>query len=267
MVARRWTPEEDQFLIDTHSTLKVAEQAARLERPKGSTRQRRSELTRRGLIDPTKRKAARPWTRQEHDMLIGWLQDGLGLRTIANRMPGRTYYAIEGYIERAGLSVIQIRSNNIAQVRTAAETADLFGVPHWRVVRWIHYKWLYGRRDLKRARGVRKVKVQKPYYRVTDESLIAFIKDRRYWPAWSVEEMTDPFWREFAVEQRAAAGGEWVSTPELARRMRYSTSTVHGWYVRGLLTEIEATEIDHTRYFWSADLEGFVPADRRRKAA
>jgi hypothetical protein len=267
MHATPWTQHDDQFLIDTHASLSVRQQAERLQRTYNSVRVRRSELRARGLLSDTARAKNRPWTQAERDMLIGMLHDGLGLRTIANRMPGRTFYAIEGYCERHGISINDVRQGEITGVHTASQVGVMFGVPHWEVIRWIRRKWLYGRQDLKRAKGVRKSRVLKPYFRVTDQSLVEFIKDRRYWPAWNVECMTDPFWREFAAEQRQQAGGHWLSTPEVAAQLHYTTSTVYGWYKAGLLAHVQTMMLNNIRYFWSANLAGFVPPLERERAA
>lgn len=47
---KRWTDEEVQFLVDTHSTLTVAEQATQLERSYSQVVSKRGILLKRDLL-------------------------------------------------------------------------------------------------------------------------------------------------------------------------------------------------------------------------
>lgn len=81
---RLWTTKEEQFIIDTYSTLMAKEQADRLHRNQAQVVEKRMRMVRDGLL--SQRRAYLPrWTRKEEE----WLADNywrLPMRTLMRRL-------------------------------------------------------------------------------------------------------------------------------------------------------------------------------------
>jgi len=213
----------------------------------------------------------RAWTEDERLTVAAMLQDGHSLTTIARKV-NRTIRAIYTYMERrADANIKALRAADGATVRSARQVALLFGVTDMMVLGWIERGWIKARRNgtyVKTGkRGPRRASKQaRARFLITDDALVTFIERRDLWPAWSPLLMTDRDWQAYAVDVRANAGGHWIATKELAARYGYDADTVNGWYRLGHTAGIESVRVGNGRYFWSADLAGFVPPCERRAA-
>lgn len=261
-----WTAEEDAILVQTNATHTTPQQAKLLGMTVNSIRGRRGHLKKRGLLPDTERAYGRAWTEDERAELESLLMEGMPIKRIAKRLR-RGIPAIYSQISRRGGSVRAIRTAIGLGVRSACKVGRLLGVADTTVALWIERGWLTARRD-NTWRDHNKAKARKhgrPHYLVTDEALMNFMAVRAAWPSWQVERIKDEDWRTYAADIRAA--GAWLSTLAVAARYHYTDSTVNGWYQRGEMAGVATVVWRQTRYFWSADLEHFIPPQERRLAA
>jgi hypothetical protein len=194
--------------------------------------------------------------------------EGMPVKSIAKKLK-RGVPAVYTQISRNGMGVSTLRGSIGLGVRSASSVARMFGVADTTVALWIGRGWLSAKRDNTwRSQHKKKArKVGRPRYLVTDTSLMDFMHERAAWVSWSVRGITDPDWQAYATDARTAAGGEWLSTLDLAARYHYIDSTVLGWFYRGSMGNVTTILWRQTRYFWSADLRGFQPPQERRMAA
>lgn len=265
MTRHVWTSDQVQFLIDTHSTFSITEQADRLGMSYQMVRWKRSWLVDRGVLQVERRKNNPLYPPDTKDLIVGWLQEGWSIRVIAKRLK-RTVGGIKWFCRKHGIQPYEVRHREIARVYTAKELSRIFGVNDRVITRWIAAKKLKARRD-----GSRGTKPHKsvPFWRITDESVLAFLADRSMWPTWNVEGITDPDLRTYAAELRLQAGGHWMSSQQIARRYHYSQSAAQAWYRQGFFSDMRVIVCYCKWYVWSADLAGFVPPLERqtRKSA
>jgi len=70
-VARRFTPAEDQLIVDAYPTTMLKDIAARLGRCWTVVQVRVQRLAREGRLDPRQRCHNPPWTAADDDYLVG----------------------------------------------------------------------------------------------------------------------------------------------------------------------------------------------------
>lgn len=253
---RFYTAEDDGFLIETHATLSVAEQARHLGRSYKAVSERRRILTAQGQIDPTRRAVLRLWSSDDAVLVELMLQRGSSLTFVARKI-GRSVSAIRHYLKRNSKTVTEYRAAD--NVRTAIDVARLFGVHPSSVPRWIRRGWLRARHN-KAQRNDRKRKKGAAQYLITDDDITAFVERRDAWFAWEPRHITDRDWREFAEECRTATGERWLTATEIAERWHYSPTTIRGYCRMG---KVPGVLYGRTYYVWSAD----VAAKEIREAA
>jgi hypothetical protein len=258
-MTRRYTTDEDRYLIRTHRSTPAVEQATHLGRSYGSVRLRRRKLMARGKIATTRRAANRVWSEDEKATVELLIQQGKGVTAIAREID-RAPTAIDDLLHRNGQTIEAMRNRRGARVRAAAEIARLFFVHTHTPPRWIRRGWLQAERNGAHVRhGV-------SHWLITDTALQAFIDLRESWVAWQPSQIRDPHWRAYAFAARGRANGEWLSIADVAQRYHVGVTTVGHWYASGQMAGIATVRYIH-RYFWSADIVGWQPRDRRIKGA
>lgn len=255
---------DEQILINHYQHADNVQLAAMLGISLKAVRGRLYRLAKAGLIDLANRSIHRRfWTQDEQDRVVDMLRDGRGVRDIARAL-GRSPSAVHCWIERSEYgSIHAIRTGDILQVRSASQVAALLGVPDWKVGRWCTSGYLGGRRnlsahtqwDLKRRKDGRP-RTRNRTFLITDDALLMFIQDRRYWMLWRPEHITDPAWRDEAIEARRRAGGDWLTPQQVGDRLGYTASAVTEWVRRG---QLPGTRVGHRLYIWSTDLDSFIP--------
>lgn len=238
-----WRPDEDAFLISTHSGLSTHQQAEKLARSHAGVTSRRVALMRAGRLDPCQRKTCRRWSAEEDQRLLELLGEGLPLTRIASILH-RTYTAISERCQKIGGVPWLRRPENGHQVRTASEVGALFGVDYRRVCHWIEGGWLKARRNRKMLHS---------HWLITDSALMDFVSDRRSWFAWKAERITDPDWREMAVWERRRARGRWLTTGQAAQHIGSNKWFILRQIVAGKLPAVRHGQQRY--YVWSGDLE------------
>lgn len=187
-----------------------------------------------------------PWTVNEEQQVIELLQAGVVGRSLERRT-GRSVRAIRLFFNKRGITISDLR-RDVGGCRTMLEVARLMNVPHQTVYDWIMAK------ELAQAGPVRRTR--EPHRYITDDALMTFLAYRPAWPDWEPNAMTDADWRGYAEEQRAVAGGRWLTTADIASRYHVAPGTVTGWIARGALV---AMERKRRYYVWSATLDTFIP--------
>jgi hypothetical protein len=229
--------------------LTVAEQAARLGLKRTTLAGIRARLIRAGLLIPRGRGPGNAWSWDEELKLIDLVEQGYGYDALAKRMQ-RTRTAIVLKCKRLG-----VRVTTTLATLSARDVALLLGKGCAKsVVRWIHLGWLKGRN----AGGAG----HKALWRVQWDDLTAFMANHNTWMAWDAERVTDPALREWALELRQAAGGEWLTIGQVATRFCVDHAAVNQWVHKGFLPAVDYGNW----WFWSADIEGWLPPCERSKA-
>lgn len=266
-----WTPEREQFVIDTAAALTTAQQAARLGMSPNAVKERRSLLRAQGRLTTPGGAGFRPWTPQEDDDLRELIAEGLPPIAVIRRFRQRhkrTENAVRNRIDRLGGLTAMRAPRAILRIWSQHEVADLFGASIHLPGIWIRRGWLHAdysrrRRNYERRGGPRAL--------ITDAALADFLLVRAAWPSYDPARITDPIWREVAQEARAEAGGHWVRATDLARAWGFAPLG----FAR-LITDcpwpLTTTMWGKANYVWSADvptLRAYVdhPKPRPRRAA
>jgi hypothetical protein len=219
---RFYTPDEIALLVQWHAEqVPLKEQAARLGRTHGDIAAKRQRLARRGLITIPPRSTRRPWTADDETKLERLLERGLSYAQIAKRLK-RTQVAVVIYCKRRGTRLL-----TISGVLTANEAAAQLGLrcPK-KVADWIARGWL---------KATNAGNADKSLWRIQDMDLLAFLENSDYWMPWDPAALTDPAFREWALEQRQT-GPEWITTGEAGRRLGYTNEAVCLWIAKGYLS-------------------------------
>jgi len=117
---------------------------------------------------------------------------------------------------------------------------------------WITAGYLKGRRG--QGCGLNRM------WYVTEEALLDFLEDARYWHLWEVERL-EPQLRLWASEMRD--GVRFLTTGQVAAKFYVEHATVNNWIHKGYLPAVR-------RGNWlirSSDLVGFVPPCERPRRA
>lgn len=222
----------EAFLIKSHSTLKVAAQAARTGLSINRIKHLRSLLLAEGRISIDKRATHRPWTALRLDRAEELIADGATLAYAAQKV-GATADELHTALKRAGRRTPTcLRDTEIAP-RSARQVCALFGVGDYAVRVWEREGWL--------ERSPLQVEGQSTH-RYTYEALLAFVAVRNAWPMYRIKNIADPIWREIAQEAREAAGGQWVTAALLADQRYVARTTMGHWLRTG------AWPVEHIRY-------------------
>ena len=132
-----WTEAEEQFLVDTYSTLTAKAQAVQLSRQLADVVAKRGRMGAKGRFDGLRRAYHPPWTREEED----WLRDNYHQYTIKTlvRKLQRSRVAITLRVKR-----LNIRRTD--GYYTARAVAEIFGGDPKRVAALYHEGYLKGRK-------------------------------------------------------------------------------------------------------------------------
>ena len=164
------------------------------------------------------------------------------------RKLGRSQTALYQALAASGLTVRELRSDPYATVRSAHAVAVLFGVWPQAVQRWLRKGWITARRNKSTSHSL---------LLITDDALLAFVETRDYWPYWSAERMTDPDWRDTALDARERAGGRWLRAVEVQARFSISAAGLMRWVQAGKFPA--GSYVYHSRplgyFFWSTDID------------
>ncbi len=142
------------------------------------------------------RRARLRWTKEEDNRLLAMLEEHRSYPEIALAL----YRPLQGVWERIQKLGVTLRTAN---GRTQSEVAELLGVDHVTAMRWRRRGWLQAHNP-----GRRTVIIE-------EEDLYAFLEDPIGWAEWRPERVTDPTWREWAMELRRDEAA-YVTTDEAA---------------------------------------------------
>ena len=189
----------------------------------------------------------RDWTHDEVEHLTTLLDAGHDYTTIGRRL-GRTRVAVQIKVKRLHSAMTKRPT-----VLTAREVARLLGKGCAKsVVWWIEAGWLVG--NARRTIG----RTERRIWAVQWGDLMTFLREPRFWMAWSPERITDA---DLRVEMTALRAGQpcWLTQGEVARRCHVSIEAVGQWITKGFL----ASQRYGNHYIWSADLDGWAPPCQR----
>ena len=136
-VNRTWTSAEEAFLITSHSSLLIREQAKALSRDPKDVADKRSRMSRKGLLSSHDRGYLPTWSPEADE----WLRDNYHrytMKTLVRKL-GRTETAIILRKKRLGI----VRSDGFYTCRALAE---VFGCDSKNVAAFYHEGYLKGKR-------------------------------------------------------------------------------------------------------------------------
>lgn len=180
------------------------------------------------------------WTPDRLERICELTERGFSDEQIARQM-GTTFNAIHETRERHNLP------RRRALVLTSSDVARLLGKKCQKsVIRWIEQGWLRGKRGFRQ--GPHKV------WLVTWQSLEAFVRDERYWPAWDPERVTNR--QLLRVANRPPL--RYLTHAEVAQTCGVEIQTVNTWIRKGWLRatrygnwHVREDWLDEFRRHWS----------------
>ena len=132
-----WTEVEEQFLVDTYSTLTAKEQTVQLARQNADVVAKRMRMLKKGRFEGLRRAYHPPWTQQEDD----WLRDNYHKYTIKT---------LVRRLQRSEVAILLRKSRlNIRRTDgfyTARALAEIFGCDEKKVSALYHERYLKGRK-------------------------------------------------------------------------------------------------------------------------
>lgn len=187
------------------------------------------------------------WTADEVARLYEMREAFVPTREIAARL-GRTVSAVNGKwskLERAANGATKPWYWSMKRI------AALLGVSQQIARDWLVYGWLPAARS-GRWGGTE--------WAISAEQLHAFLGDQRYWPIWSVEQITDPVWRDLAREMRGTA--RYLTTKAVAARVGVSAHCIQQHCRAGRLPCVVVTSDQYQsvkrpqrRFYYVADTD------------
>lgn len=205
----------DRFLVGTHSDLDGRDQATLLGVSRGLLQIWRRKLYDRGLLDPARRASHIPISDAEMLAVAGLFRDGWSWRAIA-LMREITVSRVQHILERAGVTARDPRARRIG----AVEICALFGLSRIEPTRWVARGWLPDYR-IQQAPGAR--------HGWDLDDVIAVIRNRATWLAWSPAQVSDPQLRALAERERRTAGGAWFHLARVAALLNINVATLRLW--------------------------------------
>lgn len=172
---------------------------------------------------------------------------------------GRSYADIARRLKRKRRAVfcklmeIGISHRRHPELRSAAQVAPLFRVTTNMLCKWIERGWLP-------ARNAGSPTTQRPYWRIHDVDILAFLENDETWVAWAPGQITEPDLRAYAYELRASAP-RWIAVKEIATRFDVSIGAVQKWINLGLLPAVKY----HAYYVRAEHVAAFVPPCLRKE--
>ncbi len=232
------------FLIKTHERLSAAQQARRLRLRYSYVLKLRSALIAEGKIQPGDRKVQRPWRAGDDRKVDLLLRQGRSVVAVAEAV-GRTARAVVLRLRARGTTVDEVRAGHVWSVR---QVAALFGVGEGVTYTWKARGWLRSEANgsgehLGRALPARGA----PEQLVTRAALAEFLAVREAWPAYEPAQIGDAALRTIAEQERARAGGRWLSSREYAQLAGYHINHVSWLLTHG---KVQGTKIEGRIYVW-----------------
>ena len=255
------------YLISSHATATVEEQAAHLDLPTRRVYRQRSALYRAGLLDHTQSYETRQRRRGNDGHLLSRVRDltaqGWSQAAIATtlRQPlGRIERLVAGL---GGAAAVRIDGLSLCEV------SRLMGVPDEAVRQWIDAGWLVATRNPpppRRAGRPPQSRRERGQWRVSRIALRTFVRCRDAWPSYGVATITDDELRDLARTSRATASGRWLSRKELAFACGVGESTIHQWIsTYSWLADWPTTRYGKAVYHWQRDGVALVPPEHARR--
>ena len=209
-----WTVDDEQFVIDTSTTLTTQQQSDHLGMSYAAVKERRSLLRSQGRITALGGASSRLWTQEEDSDLKELIAEGYGIYSVVRKFRNRhnrTQPAIINRIDRLGGLDTLRAPRTILRIRSQDQTAELFGIDSHTVGIWIRQGWLKAEYSRRRKQRERK---GGPKALITDAAILDFINLPDAWPAYTPDRITDRIWQEVAHEARTFT---WVKARGLAR--------------------------------------------------
>lgn len=247
----------DSYLLTTHGDLTAREQAAALGTSLGNLHYWRKALYGRGILDSSLRASHAPITDAEAAAIARLWCDGWSRAAIAA--------AREINESRVTRALLRAGVTGATPRRTTLLTADvcrIFGANTENVRYWRRAGWLPDARPLHRP-GSR--------HNWDYDDLVAFVRTRASWVAWTPTQITDPHLRHLAEHERAAADGTWQQLGEVARILGVSASNLSLWRsAHGVFCELPVQPWAGAQYIWLthpqlAELEAWGAEVRRHR--
>lgn len=235
------------FLVQTHRTHSVAQQAKALGLSDRRAEALRAALYKAGVLHPNNR-ASRPRTPERVDRARRLLESGATPGEVAKAV-GASIHAVQRAIEKhAGVTLGELRRGY-----TAEQAAEMMGVCYTTVRLWIDYGHLQARRyDSWVDRRKRKGAVGRTHWHIERDALLDFVRLRPLWMTYEPEGITDPAIRTLAQAARRECPGRWVRFSEIAETLHYGRATVTNWYRDGRWPgpDWEVIRWGKTYYLW-----------------
>lgn len=214
---RRFTAEEDAYLIAHYSTETIRQIARHLGRSWGVVQQRTYWLQKHGRLDVFERHYHRPWSEADDEYLHEWWGKLRG-ETVARHL-NRSVNACVIRAKRAmGL-------NGHQNIWPARVVARLFGVNDKTIVQWVKRGWLKARRAGCGAGRTR-------CWDVDEDSIERFIVLMGWAYDWRRMESGEYLTR---LARRVARADPWLTVDEAAREADVVPATIRQWVERGHL--------------------------------
>lgn len=191
------------------------------------------------------------WNDDEVEKAAQLIYNGTHWRDIQASL-GRTRTGIKRALAKRSFLISELRQD-YGGCRSIRAVAALMNVNHEVVTQWI-------------ANGELAPTTRRHHYRkhrfVSDDALMAFMADYRYWMDWHPNLVTEPDWRIYAQRCRDAVWGRWLTPNELAYILGWSSITVLRWIKKHQIPGVICRRDYY--YIWSRALDGWPPLQGRR---
>lgn len=192
----------------------------------------------------------RDWTHEDVDRLVTMLDAGHDYAYCARQLR-RTVTAVKVKVKRTRSAMLRRPT-----VLTARDVAKAMGIPCGKtVIRWIKQGWLQARAAMSGAHLI---------WRITWDSLVAFLEKPEGWISWSAARITDESLRERAMEIRQGED-RLLNQGEVAARYHVSVEAVGQWLDKGFLPA-QRYGARGNRTIPESALLGWIPPCERSRA-
>lgn len=225
----------DLYLVQTHDTVSMLDQAKQLGLSPGGVKRRRARLAAAGRIDPADRAAHRPFGDDEIAAVRRLYVQGYSVESIGamRQISEHRVWRMLNTGPRPERPMFYTRGDVQRLFSASASTIDA----------WLARGWLTPAKSQPNN--------PRSHHRWTRADLADFVRLRAAWPAYAASQITDPELRRLAEAARAESGGEWVSYKELASRLGVAYTTLKNWTYRyGYLRDVETTSYGPASYIW-----------------
>lgn len=236
------------YLIASHATATIKEQAAHLGTTRKTIDTYRVRLTRAGLLNADEGLRAQSILRKqgERDRIIRLLKTGITVAEVAEACEASTTLVRRVAALYGGVEALQSSARRL----TLRAVAGLFSLDEGQFREIVQLGYLNApRREATRGVG-RNYKKRATIHTIAMSDVYDFIRVKDAWPRYSLSMITDPELRRYAALQRSAAGGVWRSFGELCDLADISKGTGYTWLKKGWLTGWERVRYARIVYYW-----------------